>query len=83
MYEKSIFLSNNQIKIISDQFIIELHEKPLYDINAKKKLFIEYIKKVEILISSNASIFINDHQNSDDKLLLTKIVTDRMFIDEK
>jgi hypothetical protein len=83
MSEEFILLSKKQIGILSDKFIKELNRIPLYDTDAKKKLFSEYIKQFEIMITSNMKNYVHNNSDCDVNTLLRMMLTDRMFLSDK
>ena len=78
MSEMRMLLSKKQIETLSNHFLDELHKIPLYDTDTKKKLFSEYINRVQKMIAANIGTFINDTPDCDTKTLLAQIVADRI-----
>jgi len=79
MDNKRILLSKEQLEGLSTEMVGKLHQIPLYDIDAKKGLIAEYIKKGQSLIVDNIINLVNDEPDGSVRLVLTQILTDRLI----
>ena len=60
MPDRRILLTKEQIETLSNQFVGELHNIPLFRTDTKKELISEYINKVQEIIKKNINTFAND-----------------------